>query len=262
MSRKKKSEFQNFLEQKGYFFVFTLVSAVCLFSYFFVNSNFAKNNEKNVLGTSSIRGIWVRGVDNGCPEARLIDAKGCISRSYFDDYEILSSEEIALDRDGRLVFSNDSLFVSGIFDVNEVIDDEVWDSLYVGDLNLRINNKQWVFQNVVWDKERSSSILSIVQIDSGYLVTFHPSVTLTGRTKQFWVFEYLAKEDRVDELYFDMDGKRAFVEATFGSFISKNGGIFLRLDREDPVLLEGREVMLFEFDDSLRFIKNFVLRSA
>jgi hypothetical protein len=59
-----------------------------------------------------------------------------------------------------------------------------------------------------------------------------------------------------------MDGKRAFVEATFGSFISKNGGIFLRLDREDPVLLEGREVMLFEFDDSLRFIKNFVLRSA
>jgi hypothetical protein len=112
----------------------------------------------------------------------------------------------------------------------------------------------------VWDKERSSSILSIVQVDSGYLVTFHPSVTLTGHMKQFWLFEYVTEDDRVDRVYFDMDGKRAFVEATFGSFISKDGGIFLRLDREDPVLLEGREVMLFEFDDSLRFLKNFVFK--
>jgi hypothetical protein len=112
----------------------------------------------------------------------------------------------------------------------------------------------------VWDKESSSSILSIVQIDSGYLLVFHPSVTLTGRTKQFWVFEYVTEDDRVDRVYFDMDCKRAFVEATLSSFISKDGGIFLRLDREDPVLLEGREVMLFEFDDSLRFMKNFVFK--
>ncbi len=260
MSRKSKSKLQKFLEQKGYLFVFTLVAGVCLFSYFLANSNFVSKQETNVLGTSSIRGIWVKGVNNDCPEADLVDAKGCIDSSYFDEYTTLLSKDIALDRDGRLVFSNDSILISGIFDVKEVVDDEVWNNLFVGDLNLKINGRQWVFEGVVWDRQNSSAVVSVVDTNDGYLILLYPSVTLTGRTRQFWIFKYLMEDDRLERVYFDKDGKRAFVEATDGEFLSKGDELFLRLDREDPVLLEGREVMLFEYGESLRFLKNFVFK--
>ena len=264
MSREKENSFKNFLDQDGYLFVFTLVCAVCLLSFFVSSGYFQKENpDVEVLGASStsIKGVWLSGGDNrDCPEADSLDVDGCIESSYINNkFTQLTPEVVSFDKDGRVLFSNDKLFISGIFDIKEYVDSDLWDGLYVGDLNLKINSKQWVFESVVWSRD-DSSLISIFEKDDGYFILLYPSVTLTNRTRNFWVFEYLEEEDTVEKLFFDFsDGKRAYIESTFGSFLEKDDELYFMFERLDPSLGGNSEVDLFRFGSSLEFFKSFLL---
>jgi hypothetical protein len=263
MSRKGKRKISNFLVQYGYLFVFTLISAFALLSYFWANDYFIKSHSKEVLGSSSIRGLWVRAdSDDSCSEASIINASGCIKDDYFSDYEVLNSQKISLDGTGKFVFSNDYLFMSGIFYMKEFINNDVWSNLQIGDLSLKINDRQWVFEDVVWSKEDINSLMEIVRIDGNYLILLHPSVTLTGQNRQFWAFEYFMSSDTVSTVFFDRDGKRSFVESTYGEILEKDSELYLKLERYDPSLMGSSEVVLYEFDKDFVFLNNFVLKKG
>jgi hypothetical protein len=262
MSREKENSFKNFLDQDGYLFVFTLVCAVCLLSFFVASGYFEGNEDSQVLGTSSsIKGVWFKGADDKeCPEASSLDVDGCIRSEYFNKgFTELNPERVSFDSDGRVSFSNEELFISGIFDIKEYVDSDLWKGVYVGDLNLKINNKQWVFENVVWSRE-DSSLISIFKKDNGYFILFYPSVSLTNRSRNFWVFEYLEEGDTVEKLFFDFpDGKRAYIESTFGSILEKDSELFFKFERLDSSLGGNSEVDLFRFGSSLEFFKSFLL---
>jgi hypothetical protein len=263
MSREKENSFKNFLDQDGYLFVFTLVCAACLLSFFVASGYFEKENpDVQVLGTtsSSIKGVWFRGSDDkGCSEAESLEVDGCIESSYFSKFTQLNAELVSFDEDGRVLFSNDQLFISGIFDIREYVDSDLWEGVYVGDLNLKINSRQWVFENMVWSRD-DSFLISIFKKDDGYFILLYPSVTLTNRSRNFWVFEYLEEGDTVEKLVFDFpDGRRAYIESTFGSVLEKDGDLFFMFERLDPSLGGNSEVDLFRFGSSLEFFKSFLL---
>lgn len=263
MSRKKSKGLKTFLDQNGYFLIFTLVCALGLFSYFYASGHFSQNNRNQVLGSSSsIRGIWVKAeTPKDCEGSDIINADACITDEYFNDFERLPMVDIDIDSNGRVVFSNDHLFISGIFDMKEFINDEVWSNLQVGDLNLKINDRQWVFEDVVWSREDISSLLSVVKTESGYLIIMHPSVTLTGRGRQVWVFEYIAEDDKIEMVYFDSDQKRVFVESTYAEVLKRGEDLLLKLVREDPALNGSREINIYEFNGDLSHRNTFLLQS-
>lgn len=263
MSRKKSKGFKSFLEQNGYFLVLTLVCGLGLLSYFYSTRQPSKGNQKEVLGsTSTIRGVWVKaGGDHDCKGYDIINADACITDEYFGEYEELPMHDVDIDRHGRVVFSNDELFISGIFDMKEFVNDEIWSNLQIGELNLKINDRQWAFQDVVWNKEDINSLLSLVKTESGYLIIMHPSVTLTGRGRQIWVFEYIAEHDAIEKVYFGSESKRSFVESTYANVLRKEGKLFLKLERVDPALSGNSEVSFYEFGDTLLYRNTFILES-
>jgi hypothetical protein len=263
MSREKNEGFKSFLEQNGYFLVLTVVCGLGLFSYFYASGHLQRGNQKQVLGsTSSIRGVWVKAHSaQDCKGSNLINADACITDEYFNEYEKLPIQKIDIDRHGRVVFSNDHLFISGIFDMREFVNDEIWSNLQIGSLNLKINNRQWVFEDVVSSREDINSLLSIAKTQEGYLIIMHPSVTLTGRGRQIWVFEYFTKDGSIEKVYFDDGGRRAFVESTYAEVLKDGEELLLKLVREDPSLSGSKEVNLYEFDEVLTHRNTFLLQS-
>lgn len=253
MSRENKKELKDFLNRDGYLLVFTVVCALSLLSYFLANDSFQKGGESTqVLGTSTVRGVWVKGPTKPT----------CAESSCLNDYRKLDSKEVALDEYGRVVFSNDRIFVSGIFDRKKMIDSDVWEDVHIGDLNLKINNRQWVFENIVSNREDINSLISIVEVERGNLVVLHPSMTLSGLNKNFWVFEYLDGNDFVRPISFIEEGnRRAFVESTNISFLEKGNELFLKLERLDPALMGNTEIELYRYGDSLELVKSFILES-
>jgi hypothetical protein len=262
MSRKKENKFKSFLSSNGYYLVFTFICAFCLISYFVANDIFNQKQNTEVLGASVIPGVWVQGQRfEDCPEAEIVDASGCIRPSYFDDYKKFPVQKIFSDDQDRILFSNDVLFLSGIFTPQDFIDNEVWDNMYIGDLNLRINNKQWVFEDVVWSREENSALVSLVEVDDGYLIVLHPSVTLSQRNKHFWVFKYDLDSDNVSQLYFmEGDNRKVFIDSSEVSFFEKEGDNFFVFERFDPSLFGSSEVTLYEFNSDLEYWRSFVLQ--
>ncbi len=263
MSSKKSDRLRDFLDRDGYLYVFTLVCVVCLLSFFVASGYFEGSGaESKVLGaSSSIRGVWFKGSDyRGCPEASSLTVDGCIESSYFNNrFTELSPELLSYDGNGRALFSNDQLFISGVFDIKEYVDSDLWEGVYVGDLNLKINNRQWVFERVVWSSD-DSFLISVLKKEDGYFILLYPSVTLTNRSRNFWAFEYLEESDTVEKMTFDFpDGKRAYIESTFGSFLEKDGELFLKLERLDPSLEGNSEVELFRLGHNLEFFRSFLL---
>lgn len=260
MSREKSKGFKDFLERDGYLFVFTFVCGIALLSYFFANKYILSNSEKNVLGTSTLRGMWVNvGTGIECPEMGGLDVEGCIEDSYFEDFSQIEGETVYFDDDGRVVYSNDEIFVSGIFYVNRGLDNDVWKNVYIGDLNLKINSRQWVFEDVVWNRAESP-LVDIIPTDTGYFIILYPSITLTSRSKQFWVFEYVLEDDIVKNLSFvDSDGDRAFIESTYVSVLEYEGDIYFKFERLDPSLMSNREVGLYRYDGDLELFRSFLL---
>lgn len=190
---------------------------------------------------------------------RGLDVEGCITDSYFQDFNEIDSQSISYDRDGRVVFSNDEIFVSGIFERESVLNNDVWKDVYLGNLNLKINNRQWVFEDVVWNKGQEP-VVDIMPSDKGYLVIFYPSITLTSRTKQFWVFEYISEDDIVKNLSFsDLEGDRAYIESSYASVLEYGEDTFLRFDRVDPSLMGNVEVALYELNGGLELFKSLLL---
>jgi hypothetical protein len=262
MSRKKENKFKSFLSSKGYYFVFTIICALCLFSYFLANDAFEKKQHKEVLGASAVRGVWVQGKQfNDCPESESLSVSGCIKSSFFDDYKELPMQRVFSDNQDRILFSNDVLFLSGIFTPQDFIDNEVWDNMYVGELNLRINNKQWVFEDVVWSREENTALVSLVEVDDGYLIVLHPSVTLSQRTKRFWVFKYSSNSDTVSQLYFTQSqSRKVFIESSDVSVLEKDSILYLVFERFDPSLFGSSEVIFYEFNSDLEYWRSFVLQ--
>jgi hypothetical protein len=262
MSR-KKTENKNFLVQDGYLLVFVFVCIFGLISYFFINSKLPSQEEiREVLGTGSIKGVWVSSNTNSCPEANLVNANGCITKDFFKEYESLDKQELFFDDQGKIVFSDDKIFVSGIFTVERVVDNELWPNLRVGDLNIKINDNQWVLEDVVWDRDDPQAVVSLVWIDSSYLVLFHPSVSLTGLSKQFWAFEYEDEESSIRSLSFlQKEGTLGFVDSSYVDVLKKDDTIFLKFERVDPALMGSREVVLYEYGENLEFVDRYILKA-
>jgi hypothetical protein len=261
MSKKERSSFKEFLQQDGYLLIFTLVCGITLLSYFLANGAFSSNSsDTSVLGINSLRGVWVNGGDGiKCPEMRGLDVDGCITESYFREFKEVDYQNVSFNDEGRIVYSNDDFFVSGIFDIKDTLNNDVWRNVYIGDLNLKINSRQWVFESVVWNKAESP-IFNIISIDTGYLLIFYPSITLTSNTRQFWVFEYVLEDDTVRNLsYVDFDVDRAFIESSNISVLEYEGDIYFRFDRLDPSLMGNREVRLYRFDGDLKLFRSFLL---
>ncbi len=260
MSRDRKKAFREFLQSDGYILVFTVVCALTLCSYFLANKEFETEDQREVLGSSALRGVWVNsGTGIGCPEMKGLDVEGCITDSYFENFNEVEEESVNYDREGRVVYSNDEIFISGIFEMKSVLNNDVWKDVYLGNLNLKINSRQWVFEDVVWNKAEEP-VLDIISTNNGYLVIFYPSITLTSRTKQFWVFEYISVDDIVKNLSFtDSEGDRAYIESSYVSVLQYGEDTFLRFDRLDPSLMGNVEVTLYEFNGGLELFRSFLL---
>ena len=247
MSRKKESCFKVFLVEEGYILAFTLITVLSLFSYFWANDYFVKQSGRKVLGTSSVRGVWINGGNTDEVES---------VRSNFDEYERVPTQELYFDDQGRVLFSNNDLSISGIFTMKEFINDDVWKNLYIGDLNLKISNRQWVFESVVWDREHTESVMTLFKTDDRYLIVLHPSVTLTGREKRFWVFEYVTDDGIIKPISFlKSEEERVFIESSYVEILEKDGDIFIKFEREDPALLGEKEFELYRYDDNLVYQK-------
>ena len=263
MSREKKKWFKNFLEQDGYLLVFTLICLVCLVSYFLAN-RFLLDSGQEVLDTTSVKGVWVSTVgSNICPEASLVNASGCIDESYFNEYTELNTQRVPIDDSGKVIFSNDDLFINGSFEITESIDSDMWDIGYIGDFTLKINERNWVFKDLVWKGGSREYVLGITKVDDGYLIPFFPSASLNTLQKQLWVLKYSSSTDSVEQVFFnDNHGSSVYVDATYVSVLENGDRIFLRVDLLDPSLVDSREVVLYEYvDNSLDFVKNFVLKA-
>ncbi|MDD3474500.1 MAG: hypothetical protein PHP08_01185 [Candidatus Dojkabacteria bacterium] len=263
MSRKKSRKVKNFLEQDGYLLVFTLICLLSLVTYFLANRYFLSNDQQ-VLDITSVKGVWVSTVgSNDCPEAELIDANGCIDNSYFDKYTELNTQRISIDDNGKVIFSNTDLFINGSFDTKEVVDSDVWDTVYIGDFTLKINERNWVFKDLVWKEGSNEYVLGITKVDNGYLISFFPSASLDTLQKQLWIFEYSDDTDSVSQLFFKKNGSSSvFIDSTYVSILEDEDDIFLRIDYLDPSLVDGREVILYEYvNNGLDFINNYVLKA-
>lgn len=263
MSRKMNGKVKSFLVQDGYLLVFTLICLICLIVYFFANK-FLMDTGEEVLDTTSVKGVWVSTVDsNTCPEAGLVNASGCIDESYFNEYTKLSTQRISLDDSGKIIFSNDDLFINGNFDITESVDSEVWDIVYIGDFSLKINERNWVFKDLVWKEGSSEYVLGVTKIDNGYLISFFPSASLNTLQRQLWVFEYSQSDDSVKQVFFkDSKGSTVFIDSTYVSVLERDSDYFLRVDLVDPSLVDSREVILYKYSsNSLDFVKNYILKA-
>ncbi|MCK9415880.1 MAG: hypothetical protein PHG60_00720 [Candidatus Dojkabacteria bacterium] len=251
MSRREERSFKNFLVQEGYLLAFTLIAGLSLLSYFGANNYFARQNGMEVLGTSSVSGVWVQSGSYG---------KGGIERSYFDKYKKVPMQELYFDEKGEVAFFNENLSITAVLKIKEFINDDVWSNLYIGNLNLKINDKQWVFESVVWDKEGDSSLISLANIGEGYLIALHPSISLTGREKQFWVFEYLTADGVARPLSFVRDDEqRAFIDSTYAEFLDSNGTFLVKFERDDPSLIDRSEVALYKYGTDLEYFKSLLV---
>jgi hypothetical protein len=233
-----------------------------LISYFVVNNEFLIQKEKQeVLGASSVRGIWVSSNTEDCPQASIVDASGCIKRDFFKEYNRLNKQELFFNDQGHIIFSNDHLFVSGMFTVKKVVDNELWSNLRVGSLNLKINDSQWVLEDVVWNKDSPQPVISLIQVNSNYLVILHPSVTLNGLGKQFWAFEYKQETESIRSLSFSQEeGNIGFVDSSYFDVLTKDDTVFLKFERVDPALMGSREVVLYEYSKNFEFIDRYILK--
>jgi hypothetical protein len=252
MSRKKFSKVKDFLEQDGYLLVFTLICLVSLATYFLA-SKYLVGDGKEVLDTTSVKGVWVS-VDN---------SNGYIDQSYFNEYDEVNTQRLTMDDNGKIIFSNSDLFINGSFDTKEVLDTEMWDIAYIGDFTLKINERNWVFKDLVWKEGSSEYVLGVTKIDNGYLISFFPSVSLNILQKQLWVFEYSGSDDSVKQVFFkNSQGSTVFIDSTYLSVLKKDGDYFLRVDFVDPSLVGGREVLLYKYtSNSLDFLKSYILKA-
>ncbi len=260
MSRKKDNELKNFLDQNGYLLVFTLVSIITLGAYFLASSNQKSDGELQVLGTSSVRGVWFNpGGRRKCKEAEDFDAADCLTTEDLDQYLKVSKKDYSLDSDGNLMFSNDVLFVNANFEKKRVVDSDVWDELYIGNIDLKINDRSWIFENVVWGKEFDNAIISLVDLGDTYLIFFHPSTSLTGLNRQFWVFEYRVEGDVLNTKSFVKENEdRAFLESTTFSVYEDDEGLFFVFESLDPSYDGNSLLDFYSFNTDFEFLDRFV----
>jgi hypothetical protein len=260
MSRKKESGIKNFLDLNGYLLVFTSVSIITLCSYFLASSNQKSDGELQVLGTSSVRGVWFNtGGYSKCNQAKEFDATDCITKSDLDKYLKVNKKEYSLDSEGNLMFSNDELFVNANFEKKRGVDSDVWNDLYIGNIDLKINDRSWVFENVVWGKEFDNSLVSIVNLEKSYLIIFHPSTSLTGLNRQFWVFEYRVEDDVLNTVSFVKDNEdRAFLESTDFSVYEDDDGLFFVFESLDPSYNGYSLLDFYSLNTDLQFEDRFV----
>ena len=240
-----------------------MICLVCLVTYFLAN-RYLIGNEQQVLDTTSVKGVWVSTVgSNTCPESSLVDTSGCIDESYFNEYRELDTYRISLDDSGKIIFSNDELFVNGSFEIKESIDSEIWDMGYIGDFTLKINERNWVFKDLVWKDGSNENILGITELNDGYLISFSPSVSLNTLFKQLWMFKYSKSTDSVEQFFFtEGDSKNVFIDSTYVSVLEESDRLFIRVDLLNPSLVGSREVILYEYvDNGLDFVKNYILKT-
>ncbi|MCD4811571.1 hypothetical protein K8R14_03135 [bacterium] len=262
-SKPKKKDYGEFINQNGYLFVFTIICGLGLLSYFVCSRYFEEifiKRELYVLESSAVKGVWIDNASIRCPNIEGLDVDRCVEYSYLDNFEILSTENILFDSNGRVLFSNDELFVSGIFDRRELLNQEIWPDVYIGDLNIKINHKQWVYEDVVLDMESKDPILSLFKTDDGYILLLSPSVSMVNRTKQFWVYKYVSKTEEISGMSFYKDGTpRVFFESGSVSFDAKGSDIFLLFERDDPALMGNIEVEIYRVGQNLSFEQRILL---
>lgn len=262
MSKEKENRFENFLESEGYLLVFTLVCAITLLTYFIANRNFSPQGERVVLGTSVLRGVWFSDDETvDCPGLDIPEIDGCITDNYLEKFEVKNTNIFRLDDRGRFAFTDENFNMNASFNIKRKADEDIWEDVYIGDLNLKINKRNWVFEDVVWNRA-GEPIFEIYTSDSGYTIIFYPSITLTGLSKQFWVFEYYLDSNTVECIYFiEGEDTRAFVEASDVSIVEYEGDTYFMFKRLDPSLMGNTEISFYRFDDGLRLYKRFLLLS-
>ena len=260
MSRKKQSGVKNFLDQEGYLLVFTFVSIITLGAYFLATSNQKSDGELKVLGTSSVRGVWFNsGGNRKCNQAKEYNATDCITKNDLDNYLKVNKGEYSLDSEGNLMFSNDVIFVNANFEKKRGVDSDVWNDLFIGNIDLKINDRSWVFENVVWGKDFDNSLVSIVNLENSYFVVFHPSASLTGLNRQFWVFEYKVEDDVLNTVSFVKDNEdRAFLESTDFSVYENDNGLFFVFESLDPSYNGYSLLDFYSLNTDLQFQDRFV----
>jgi len=262
-SKSKGRNLKEFLSQNGYLLVFTIMCGLGLLSYLVCNIYFEEifNREKTyVLNTSVVKGVWISSEELKCPEIDNLDIDRCVEASYFDRFQVLDTQQIRFDSNGRILFSNDEIFVSGIFDQSEQLNRDIWPNVYVGDLNIKINDRQWVYESVIWDIDSNDPLLEIFKTDTGYILLFSPSVSMVNRTKRFWVYEYNVKTEKIEGLSFYNDGnKRAFFESGKCIFVLKNEELYLLFERYDPILMGNTEVEIYNLTKDLYFDQRVLL---
>ncbi|MCD4756276.1 hypothetical protein K8R20_01520 [bacterium] len=262
-SKPQRVTYKEFLNQNGYFLVFTLICGLGLLSYFFCNSHFEKifgEREIYVLDSSAVKGVWISNEGIGCPNIDNLDVERCVEDIYLDSFQALPTKDIQYDDNGRILFSNDELFISGVFDKREVLNQEIWPDVYIGDLNIKINHRQWVYEDVVFDMESDDPILSLLQTDDGYILLLSPSISMVNRTRQFWVYEYTSTTGDIKVMkIFEDSTPRVFLESSRASFREKNDHIYLLFERFDPALMGNIEVEIYMVGESLQFDQRILL---
>lgn len=261
--KEEKGNFKEFVNQNGYMFVFSLVCGFGLLSYILCSSylqEIFRSRDAYVLNTSSVKGVWVSDVGIKCPNIKNLEVDMCVEDSYFEDFNSREVLEIALDQKGRILFTNEEIFLSGFFDIKDFLNKDVWADIYLGDLNIKINEKQWVFKNIVWDKTSQDSLVSILETDTSYLLVISPSVSMVNRTKQFWIYEYNKKSETLSSRdFFNGATKRRFIESGEVSFALVEDEIYLLFERFDPALLGNSEIELYKWEGDLQYYKKVLL---
>jgi hypothetical protein len=182
-----------------------------------------------------------------------------MTKDDLDQYLKVSKKDYSLDSDGNLMFSNDVLFVNANFEKKRVVDSDVWDELYIGNIDLKINDRSWIFENVVWGKEFDNAIISLVDLGDTYLIFFHPSTSLTGLNRQFWVFEYRVEGDVLNTKSFVKENEdRAFLESTTFSVYEDDEGLFFVFESLDPSYDGNSLLDFYSFNTDFEFLDRFV----
>jgi hypothetical protein len=264
MSKKKDNgDIKEFLQQNAYLFAFTFVCGLGLASYMIANEYFDQifvNDHTYVLNSASVKGVWVSKSGISCPNIPNLNVDSCVDSSYFDNYKTLNTTNSSFDDKGRLLFSTDTLFVSGMFEKREQLNKDIWPNVYIGDFNIKINGKQVVYQNVVWDTQSTDSILKVFKLDDGYIVVVSPWVSMVNRTKQFWVYRIYSNSDMVHTLKFVNDqSRRSLLESSEVSFNQKGENVYVFFSRQDPSLMGNSEVELYRLEDNLIYDQRVLL---
>lgn len=259
MSLEEKKSFKDFLIQEGYLIVFAVICLGILSSYMYFVNNVDSESSMEVLGTSSIQGVWLTGLPTkeGCPEYDDFNYDVCVDRDFLRRYQALESVLINMDSNGNILYSNEDILITGFFNKETSLDQ----GGHLGNLTLRINDRYWVYRDVVFS-DFTKDILRVYELSEGYLISFTPSLSTTGLSRQIWMFS-LSPQGEVNRLAFEVRGNiKSFLQGTDVDILKKGKDIYIGLKTMDPLLMGDLILDVFEYNkESIHFLNTVLVNN-